>query len=177
MNEIPTVLVHRARNGEQEYHLRAIAEGIRKDGAPTRFAVWWTSCRVCGAPFYVTSAISKAALARGPGIIRCPAHRQSLAPEAAAATEARLTARYGAPGIGGNPHGPASAAPQCAPSALLSRRTHGAETLRRHHVCAQRKVMAQMARHLTFRHGADTAHGAPAAAKAMQADSRSLCVR
>jgi hypothetical protein len=90
-------LTRRNGNGEQTYFLTAVADTTRHNGTPTRYAVWWTVCRTCHARFYVTSGLSSAALAKGPGNINCPSHRRRPGLLATVEQE-RLTTLYGAPG-------------------------------------------------------------------------------
>lgn len=96
MTVIPQTITRTTRNGKQVYVLMAVEQRPRADGAQSRYAVWRSLCRDCGAPFYVTSGTSRAAVAKGPGNVHCPAHRRHTT-YAAADRDAALAERYQPP--------------------------------------------------------------------------------
>jgi hypothetical protein len=90
---VPKTITHRTRNGEQTYELVAVETYARADGNKSKFAVWRTSCRICGTPFYATSATSSRGINRGM-TVHCPSHRKGGG-ERATAYHASLESRYG----------------------------------------------------------------------------------
>lgn len=66
--------------GGRVIHFVRIEACHRKDGSPSKFAVWRTTCKTCGAAFEVTTSASLTSVINGKALstVNCPEHRKKI---------------------------------------------------------------------------------------------------